>query len=107
MAAKCNDSLLNKSINDYQQLIQSKELRNQLIIKAQRDRTLRNFTTIEEEDMGLWTSYSRSRKNSICPGRDRFLMKDIGCKGRYRRICKQVTSSKYMKSKVEIEKRIF
>lgn len=40
MAAKCNDSLLNKSINDYQQLIQSKELRNQLIIKAQRDRTL-------------------------------------------------------------------
>ena len=48
-ASKCNDQLLEKSINDYQSMITSKEKRNQLIMQAQRDRTIRNFSTVEHE----------------------------------------------------------
>jgi len=48
-AAKCNEELLEKSVNDYQQLICSKEKRNQLILQAQRDRTIRNLSVVEQE----------------------------------------------------------
>lgn len=52
MAAQCNDKRLEKSMNDYQELVKAKERRNQMILKAHNDRTIRNFSTVEHERNG-------------------------------------------------------
>jgi len=52
MAAQCNDKRLEKSMNDYQELVKTKERRNQMILKAHNDRTIRNFSTVEHERNG-------------------------------------------------------
>lgn len=49
MAAKQNDQLWEKSQNDYQQLVQSKQKLNQMIIKASKEHTIKNFSTVENE----------------------------------------------------------
>jgi uncharacterized protein with PhoU and TrkA domain len=52
MAVKANDTRIERSMNDYQNLVQSKQKLNQLILKASKDHTIRNFSTVEQERNG-------------------------------------------------------
>jgi hypothetical protein len=81
-AAKCNEQLLEKSVNDYQQMISSKEKRNQLILQAQRDRTIRNLSMVEQERNSSLEQMARQqeavslkRQSQIQEERNRLLSK--------------------------------
>ena len=52
IAAKTNDKHLERSMKEYQQLVESKQRLNQLILKASKEHQLKNFSTVEQERNG-------------------------------------------------------